>query len=160
MRTYLFQVLGLLCCSIWFTAAERIFTYYRNKTRRKKGITLIYIAKSIKKVPVSKNYGMGWNGIESKFSVGRLQSWKGMEDIVDGMESGLPSFHPNPIINFLTALISRPNYCMFFFSSFSVKIYELFCCYSYQRDLCLFVFCRNSRLRFILIFVLFLTRSW
>ena len=35
--------------------------------------------------------------MEGKFCDGRwrLQGWKGMEDLVDGMESGLPSFHLN-----------------------------------------------------------------
>ena len=65
---------------------------------------------------------MAWDGMEWKmewkanFAMkdGRFQRWKGMEDLGDGMESGLPSFHPNSIINFLTVLIS--NYCIFSFN--------------------------------------------
>ena len=47
---------------------------------------------------------MGWNEMEGKFAMkhGRFQGWKGMEDLVDVMESVLPSFHPHSIINFFT----------------------------------------------------------
>ena len=66
---------------------------------------------------VKDGQGLGWDGMEWKANIamkdGRLQRWKGMEDLVDGMESSLPSFHPNSIINFLTVLISI--HCIFFF---------------------------------------------
>ena len=53
---------------------------------------------------------MGWNGMEdgmewkAYFGMedGKCQGWKGMEDLDDGMEDSLPSFHPNSIMNFLS----------------------------------------------------------
>ena len=43
-----------------------------------------------------------WNGMEGIFRDGRwkIQGWNGMEDLDDGMEEDLPSFHPNSIIYF------------------------------------------------------------
>ena len=49
---------------------------------------------------------MEWNGM-ANFAMEDSKGWNGMEDLGDGMERGLPSFHPNSIINFLTVLADQ-----------------------------------------------------